>query len=51
MQLTELIDRHHHELDWNWQRWAVDRLELADHAEALITSLPERTRSLIPAVR
>ena len=51
MQLTELIDRHDQELDWNWQQWAVDRLELADHAEALITSLPERTRSLIPAVR
>lgn len=48
---TELIDRHHARIDWEWVRTALERLDLVEHARLMVAQLPERTRELVAIQR
>lgn len=51
MHATELIDRHHLRIDWEWVWSAVDRLDLVDHARVMLAQMPERVRELAPILQ
>jgi len=48
VRTMELIDHHRQEIDWTRVQWACERIELSGHLRELITSLPDRSRALVP---
>jgi hypothetical protein len=48
VRTMELIDRHRREIDWARVQWACERIDLSAHFRELITSLPDRSRALVP---
>ena len=51
MQATELIDRHHARIDWEWVQSAFERLDLVPHAGVMLAQLPERVRAPVPILQ
>jgi hypothetical protein len=48
VRTMELIDHHRQEIDWTRVQWACERIDLSAHLRELITSLPDRSRALVP---
>jgi hypothetical protein len=51
VQTSELVDRHHARIDWEWANHALERLDLIRHARILVETMPERVREFVPILR